>query len=83
MTPSSLDLELDLRSFGNLDLDKSEFVFNDVGVDRPYSTSSDGGSKNFERSGTLSKGMELVQRSRFRAMKRACIFARIVSFLAE
>ena len=82
-TPLGLDLASDPRSFGNPNLDKLGFIFNFIAVVRPCSTSSGGRSRNSERSKTLSKGIGLVQRSRFHATKRACISARIVSILAE
>ena len=80
---TSLDMASDTGSFGNPNLDKSRFVLNVVGVYRLYRTSSDGRSRNSERSGTLSREMELVRRNRFHAVKRARISAKIVSILAE
>ena len=68
-----LDLALDPRSFGHLDLDKSRFIFNIVGVVKPCNTSTGGISKNSERSGTLSRRMGLMRRSRFRTVKRDCV----------
>ena len=79
----SLDLASNPGSFCNLDPDASGFVFNVVGVCRPCKTSSDGRFRYFERSRALSKGMGLVQRNWFHAVKRDHISAKIVSILAE
>ena len=84
MTPSCFNLASDPGSFGNLDPEKSRFVLSVMGVDRPYNTSIGKRSrKTSKRSGIFSKELGLVQRSEFGLAKRACIFAKIFSILAE